>query len=50
MDQLAKNSQEASELGVIGVPTFVIDEQVYWGQDRIDFVIDELRERRAAKM
>ncbi|WP_070155739.1 2-hydroxychromene-2-carboxylate isomerase [Sphingobium phenoxybenzoativorans] len=49
-EQLRKNAEEAVELGVIGVPTFVIDDQVFWGQDRIDFVIDELRERRASKI
>ncbi|MBN9695025.1 MAG: 2-hydroxychromene-2-carboxylate isomerase [Zoogloea sp.] len=48
--QLARNAQEAESLGVIGVPTFVIDDQVFWGQDRIDFVIDELRERRVARV
>ncbi|PTU77738.1 disulfide bond formation protein DsbA [Pseudomonas indoloxydans] len=50
LEQLARNADEAAELGVIGVPTFVIDEQVFWGQDRIDFVLDELRERRATKI
>lgn len=50
LEQLARNADEAAELGVIGVPTFVIDEQVFWGQERIDFVLDELRERRATKI
>ncbi|MCB1754466.1 MAG: 2-hydroxychromene-2-carboxylate isomerase [Gammaproteobacteria bacterium] len=45
--QLADNAQEAADLGVIGVPTFVIGEEVFWGQDRIDFVLHELRERWA---
>ena len=47
--QLQHNAEEASSLGVIGVPTFVIEDQIFWGQDRIDFVLEELRERRAAK-
>ncbi|MBY4676681.1 2-hydroxychromene-2-carboxylate isomerase [Marinobacterium arenosum] len=50
LDQLAQNAAEAAELGVIGVPTFVIDNQIFWGQDRIDFVLEELREMRAAKL
>ena len=41
---LEDNWQEAQESGVIGVPTFVIDDQIFWGNDRIDFVHDHLRE------
>ena len=47
--QLKKNAEEAADLGVIGVPTFVIGDQIFWGQDRIDFVLDELRELRATR-
>jgi len=47
--QLARNAEEAAAIGVIGVPSFVIGEQIFWGQDRIDFVLDELREMRASK-
>lgn len=42
LDQLQKNMLQAKADGVIGVPTFVIGEQVFWGQDRIDFVFEEL--------
>lgn len=48
-EQLEKNAAEAAEVGVIGVPTFVIGDQIFWGQDRIDFVLEELAERGAAK-
>ena len=41
---LDDNWQEAQENGVIGVPTFVMDDQIFWGNDRIDFVHDHLRE------
>ena len=41
---LEDNWQEAQESGVIGVPTFVIDDQIFWGNDRIDFVHDHLSE------
>ena len=47
--KLAENAAEAAQLGVIGVPTFVIGEQIFWGQDRIDFVLDELQELSASK-
>ncbi len=32
------NSEEAERLGVFGAPTFVIDCELFWGQDRLDFV------------
>jgi len=47
--QLEKNAEEACSDGVIGVPSFVIGEDIFWGQDRIDFVLEHLCELRAAK-
>jgi 2-hydroxychromene-2-carboxylate isomerase len=32
------NSIEAEELGVFGSPTFVLDDELFWGQDRLHFV------------
>ncbi len=31
-------TQEAIDRGVFGAPSYVIDGQIYWGQDRLDFV------------
>ena len=31
-------SRQAIELGVFGAPSYVIDGEVFWGQDRLDFV------------
>jgi 2-hydroxychromene-2-carboxylate isomerase len=42
-------SVEAEQLGVFGAPTFVIDGELFWGQDRLDFVdrkLDALRARQ----
>ena len=36
--------EEAQELGVIGVPTFVVGDQIFWGNDRLDFLEEHLRE------
>ena len=33
-----RNSEEALALGVFGSPTFVLDGEIFWGQDRLDFV------------
>lgn len=32
------NTAEAIERGVFGAPTYVIDGEIFWGQDRLDFV------------
>ena len=47
--QLAANWSEAQQTGVIGVPTFVVDEEIFWGNDRLDFLRDHLHELRLAK-
>lgn len=35
---LAQHQQEGESAGVFAVPTFVVDGELFWGQDRIDFV------------
>jgi len=47
---LARNSELAFEQGVIGVPSFVVGDQIFWGNDRVDFLDDHLRELRLAKL
>ena len=32
------DTQRAIELGVFGAPSYVIDGEIFWGQDRLDFV------------
>lgn len=36
--------EEAQALGVIGVPTFVVGDQIFWGNDRLDFLEEHLSE------
>ena len=36
--------QEAEALGVFGVPTFVLDGELFWGCDRIDLLKERLRQ------
>lgn len=33
----------AERLGIFGTPTYVVGEQLFWGQDRLDFVEEALR-------
>jgi 2-hydroxychromene-2-carboxylate isomerase len=37
-DELAAHQAEAEKQGVFAVPTFVVDGELFWGQDRLDFV------------
>ena len=41
-DQLKKNTEEAVARGVFGAPTFFVGEDMFWGQDRLDFVAEAL--------
>ena len=40
-DLLRKKTSEAYEKGIFGAPTFVSNNKIFWGQDRIEFVIKE---------
>jgi 2-hydroxychromene-2-carboxylate isomerase len=41
-DALRKNTAEAAARGVFGVPSFVVDGEVFWGADSIEFLKDFL--------
>ena len=36
-DRLKKNTEEAAQRGVFGVPSFVVDGEVFWGADSLSF-------------
>ena len=40
-DTLKKKTSEAYERGIFGAPTFVSNNKLFWGQDRIEFVLKE---------
>jgi len=42
-DELRKNTDGALERGVFGAPTFFVGEEMFWGNDRLDFVEAALR-------
>ena len=42
-EQYEANTQQAIDAGVFGAPSYVVDGEIFWGQDRLDFV-----ERRLA--
>ncbi len=43
-DHLKALTQQAVERGVFGAPTFFVDGHMFWGQDRIEFVKQALKE------
>lgn len=42
-ETFAANTREAIARGVIGAPTYFIGEDMFWGQDRLDFVEEACR-------
>ena len=38
IDRFMSNTDEALARGVFGIPSYVVDGEIYWGQDRLDFV------------
>ena len=40
-DELKSITQEAHDKGIFGVPTFVVNNKIFWGQDRLEFALDE---------
>jgi len=43
-------SDQAEKLGVFGAPTFVLEGELFWGQDRLEFVdraLEAIRIREA---
>ena len=41
---LRRGTEEAAERGVFGIPTFVIGDEVFWGLDTTDLVLDYLND------
>ena len=40
-DELKKITQDAHDKEIFGAPTFVINNKIFWGQDRLEFALDE---------
>jgi 2-hydroxychromene-2-carboxylate isomerase len=40
-EELKNVTQEAHNKDVFGAPTFVINNKIFWGQDRLEFALDE---------
>jgi 2-hydroxychromene-2-carboxylate isomerase len=40
-DKLKNVTQEAHNKEIFGAPTFVVNNKIFWGQDRLEFALDE---------
>ena len=40
-DELKIVTQEAHAKDIFGAPTFVVNDKIFWGQDRLEFALDE---------
>ena len=40
-DGLRKKTSDAFAKGIFGAPTFVVNNKIFWGQDRIEFALNE---------
>ncbi len=42
-DLLKKKTNEAYQKGIFGAPSYVSNNKIFWGQDRIEFVLNEAK-------
>ena len=47
--RLDEHMHQAQAVGVFGVPSFVVGEEIFWGNDRLDFLAEHLKELGAAR-
>ena len=40
-DELKKLTNDAFQKDIFGAPTFVVNNKIFWGQDRLDYALDE---------
>jgi 2-hydroxychromene-2-carboxylate isomerase len=45
-DRLRANTDEAIARGAFGAPTFLVEDELFWGNDRLHFVEAALRRKQ----
>ena len=43
-DDLKKLTSDAFKKEVFGAPTFIVNKKIFWGQDRLEYALEELSE------
>ena len=42
-NELKKRTEDACKKGIFGTPTFMVNNKMFWGQDRLEFAINEAK-------
>jgi len=42
-DELKKRTDVAFKKGIFGAPSFIVNNKIFWGQDRLEFVLNEAK-------
>jgi 2-hydroxychromene-2-carboxylate isomerase len=42
-NELKTKTSEAFDKEVFGAPTFIVNDKLFWGQDRLEYAVDELK-------
>ena len=42
-ENLKEATKNAHEKGIFGAPTFIVNNKIFWGQDRLEFALDEYK-------
>ena len=42
-NELIKKTNDSFNKGIFGVPTFIVNGKMFWGQDRLEFVFNEAK-------
>jgi len=42
-DKLKELTQEAFKKEVFGAPTFIVNNKIFWGQDRLEYALDQIK-------
>ena len=40
-DELKLLTNHAFDIDIFGAPTFLVNQKIFWGQDRLDYALDE---------
>ena len=42
-DELKKRTDDAYKKGIFGAPSFIVNNKIFWGQDRLEFALNEAK-------
>ncbi|NRD91087.1 hypothetical protein C8024_18985, partial [Sphingopyxis sp. BSNA05] len=46
LEQYDQSNANAQQVGVFGAPTMILDGQMWWGNDRLDFLREYLKNKQ----